>query len=238
MSQHGDIDELRLRGKGRDLPLTGLVFGMGGLLLAGLPFGLMDDGRTLVDKAAEAGHAWIPYVMALGSALTGAAVLRAGGRVFLGLGPEPGEEAAARSKPEHEKRRPTPLLLVPTLVLIVGALALQGHLIDDFAARAVDFFRDSGAYAALVLDKQAPEITAVPLHRSGPLLAWASVAVALIVAGFELGRDRIPNVVQVGVDVLTRPLFLALDRVHTGHIGDYAAWMTFGLLLLASAAAW
>jgi multicomponent Na+:H+ antiporter subunit D len=71
------IDEIELRGKGKDMPITGALFALGGLLLAGMPVGLMGSGPRMIAEAAEtAGHPWMPWVMALGSALTGAAVLR------------------------------------------------------------------------------------------------------------------------------------------------------------------
>ena len=44
---------------------------------------------------------WRPVL--IGAALTGAAVLRATGRIFLGLGPDPGEEEGAPTEEEQEK---------------------------------------------------------------------------------------------------------------------------------------
>src|SRR5579883_1149716 len=85
------IDEIALRGKGRRLPLTGAAFAVAGLLLAGAPIGAADTGLAAIDHAArEAGQGWLAAVLLAGSALTGAAVLRSGGRIFLGWGPTPG----------------------------------------------------------------------------------------------------------------------------------------------------
>ncbi len=99
----GGADEIALRGKGREMKLAGLAGGLGGLLLAGLPVGIMSVGADYIDSAAgSAGHSWIKLGLILGNGLTGAAVLRASGRIFLGLGPEPGREGQAPSVPEAE----------------------------------------------------------------------------------------------------------------------------------------
>ncbi len=39
------IDEVELRGSGKEFPITGLCYALGGLLLAGLPVGLEHQGR-------------------------------------------------------------------------------------------------------------------------------------------------------------------------------------------------
>jgi multicomponent Na+:H+ antiporter subunit D len=238
MSAHQDIDEIALRGKARDLPVSGICFVLGGLLLAGLPFGLIDTGRGLIDKATDGVHAWIPYLLALGSALTGAAVLRAAGRVFLGLGPEPGEEGQSPSKPEHEKQRPSALLLVPVIIFLLACLAAQPHVIEDFALKAAATFMNHDGYAALVLDGRALHMATPSAAHSGPLIGWLAVAVAVLIAVFQLARDRIPQFLRRVADLAAFPFFKALDLAHTGHIGDYAAWMTFGLLLFALAFVW
>ncbi len=69
------------------MPLTAALMALGGLALASLPpFGPF-LGKTVIDEAASAaGHGWVVAVMVFASALTGGAVLRASGRIFLGLG--------------------------------------------------------------------------------------------------------------------------------------------------------
>jgi multicomponent Na+:H+ antiporter subunit D len=238
MSAHQDIDEITLRGKARDLPVSGICFVIAGLLLAGLPFGLIDTGRGLIDKATEGVHAWIPYLLALGSALTGAAVLRAAGRVFLGLGPEPGQEGQSPTKPEHEKQRPSALLLVPVIIFLLACLAAQPHVIEELALKTAATFMNHDGYAALVLDGRALQMAAPSAAHSGSLIGWLAVAVAVLVAAFQLARDRIPRFLRRVADLAAFPFFKALNLAHTGHIGDYAAWMTFGLLLFALAFAW
>lgn len=238
MSAHQSIDELDLRGKAGDLRVSCVCFVVSGLLLAGLPFGLVSSGRALIDKAAEGEHVWIPYLLGLGSALTGAGVLRVAGRVFAGLGPDPGRESRAPTKQEHEKRRPSALLLVPVIIFLVACLAARGQTVEHFALKSAAMFMNQEAYAAMVLDGDRPTLTVPSAQHSGELIPWLGVAVAILVAAFQLWRDEVPNLLRRIGDLVAFPFFKALDAAHTGHIGDYATWMMFGTLLLAAAFLW
>ena len=134
----GGIDEFRLRGLGRQIWPAGIAMAAGGLLLAGAPVGLMEHGTRLIEAAAaSSGQGWITAVMAAGSALTGGAVLRATGRIFLGLGAAGGNEGDAPSEDEQENSdRPLWLMLTPCTILL--ALSLLGtERVDAFAAHAV-----------------------------------------------------------------------------------------------------
>ena len=86
--RYRDVDELSLRGQGRQMPIVGCVFLLGGLGLAGCPpFGTA-FGKALIEEAAhQMQAAWVPSMLLLSSAFTGGAVLRATGRIFLGWGP-------------------------------------------------------------------------------------------------------------------------------------------------------
>ncbi len=135
------IDEIGLRGVGRQVWPAGIAMALGGLLLAGLPVGLMDEGSRLIDGAATAsGRGWISAAIVAAAALTGAAVLRASGRIFLGLGPTPGEEERSPTEEEQESAdRPLWLMLAPCALLLALAL-LPGSAAGAFAGRAVHGF--------------------------------------------------------------------------------------------------
>src|SRR5205085_1299064 len=80
------IDEFDLHGRGRSLPAVGVMFALGGLLLAAVPAATTFFGKSLIEAAALDGHEpWLPAVFVISSILTGGAVLRVAGRVFLGL---------------------------------------------------------------------------------------------------------------------------------------------------------
>src|ERR671922_2515552 len=130
----GEGNDVDMRGLGRRLPYTGVLFVIGALALATLPpFGTF-LGKSLVESAAlEEGYGWLPVVFVVASALVSGAVLRAGGVVFLGLGPPAGEPADEEAhEREEEAGEPKPrdrggvrfFFLLPPAVLLATALAL------------------------------------------------------------------------------------------------------------------
>jgi multicomponent Na+:H+ antiporter subunit D len=90
----------------------------------------MDDGTRLIDAAASQAHRdWAALACLPATALTGGAVLRATGRIFLGWGRVPGEEERSPSEQEQEDaNRPLWLLLLPAAILLFLALAQSGAL--------------------------------------------------------------------------------------------------------------
>ena len=230
----GGIDELGLRGLGRDIWPAGLAMAAGGLLLAGLPLGLMDEGTALIGAAAHAaGAAWVMPAVIVGAACTGAAVLRVTGRVFLGLGPVPGKEDRSPTENEREKAdRPLWLMLLPAALLLL--LALPGsRAAASFALHAAGLFMhpDVPAILALAGAPSAPAIPAPPPLPPHSMLPWLSVALALLIASYELGRHRLPRPLVNTVDRLSVPALDTLRAAHSGLVGDYVAWIAVGLAL-------
>lgn len=224
LTRLGGVDEIALRGRGRGYPAVGLFCAFGALLLGGLPIGVMDEGTHLLDAAAsQSGVGWLYLPVIAGTGLTGAAVLRATGRIFAGWGRRPGLEADAPTADEREpEERPLWLMGGPAVLLILGAL-LSGKPVSD-AARAVagGFLTSAGLSHPVVPDLPAP-------HEFAP---WVSVAVTLVVAGFELSRERIPGPLRWVADRVSAPLALGVSRLHTGLVGDYVAWIAVGLAVM------
>ncbi len=105
LATRASVDEINLRGLGKGIGPAGAAMAIAALLLAGLPLGLLDQGSRLLHGALEDTHPLALTANLVGAALTGAAVLRAAGRIFLGLGEDPGDEAHARAR--RSARRPT-----------------------------------------------------------------------------------------------------------------------------------
>ena len=215
----GGVDEIGLRGLGRPIWPAGVVMAVGGLLLAGLPIGLMDDGMSaLLGSAERAGHGWLAAVTVFGGAATGGAVLRAAGRIFAGLGPVAGEEGHSPTDEEQEKAdRPLPLMLSCAAVPLAVVL-LATHGADGLAASAAVQLGAAGDAAA------AP--------RAAHLAGWASLAAAIGLAAFDLLRGHLPGPVRSAVQRVTRPVAAGLGFLHSGAVGDYVAWLVVGLALL------
>ena len=232
----GGIDEIGLRGLGRDIWPAGIAMALGGLLLAGLPVGLMDEGVERMDAASHAvGRDWVMAAVVIGAACTGGAVLRVTGRVFLGLGPVPGEEDRAPTDEEQEKAdRPLWLMMMPTTLLLL--LSLPGaEAAGAFASRAAAQFMHPDARAVLGGTPAAPVVTA---HAAAPppsWVPWISVALALAIAAYELTRRRLPRLLVSGWDRRTAPVLNGLQTLHSGLVGDYVAWIAMGLALWALA---
>ncbi|GAO11802.1 putative Na(+)/H(+) antiporter subunit D [Streptomyces lydicamycinicus] len=245
LDRFGSVDEPELHGKGRELPWVGVLFGTGGLALAGLPpFG------TALGKAVteEAVGGWATALFVVVSAATGGAVLRAGARVFLGLGPVLGsgaatsgpadaaDDAAAEEttgKAEEPETSGGRLTRVPGSMLAVPAALLAGALavglvpgLRTGTGHAADAFTDQAGYLAAVLHGRAVEPASTPPpHWSTAGVLWGLLATALAV-GLALLAVRRP----LGAEPArwTTPL----RRLHSGHVGDYVAWFLAGVTLL------
>src|SRR5207247_1602438 len=88
-------------------------------------------GFAVVDRASGGiGYHWLPPLLAVATAVTGAAVLRAAARIFLGLGPREDDllVAAPRDEEADEGDRGAPrrgfLLWGPAVALLVAGLGL------------------------------------------------------------------------------------------------------------------
>jgi multicomponent Na+:H+ antiporter subunit D len=227
----GRGDELRLRGRGRGLWFAPALFLLGALGLAGVPpFGTFLD-KSLIEEAARVeGYGWLPGAMTLVSILTAAAVLRAAARIFLGWGDR--EDELLSREPDDEEPRSAagapaaPMRIAAAALLVFGlGLALVPHLASR-AERDARAFQDRPAYTATVLE--ARRAVREPLREHGTktedvLYGLASAAGAFLLAGAMLrggSRRRLRDAVG------------PLKAAHSGHVGDYVAWITAGAAAL------
>ncbi|MCH6160671.1 complex I subunit 5 family protein [Streptomyces marispadix] len=108
LDRYASVDERELHGKARELPLTGGLFVLGGLAVCGMPPFGTSLGKAVAEEAAgHTGH-WLTAVFVLASAVTGGAVLRAGLRVFAGVGTRPEEvrrRTGAAGSADHTGQR-------------------------------------------------------------------------------------------------------------------------------------
>ena len=125
------VDEYDLHGRGREVPVAGVLFVAGGILLAAPPPFTEFQGKALIEgSASEVGYGWLLAVFAIVSALTAGAVLRVAGRVFYGWGPSEGPDprqaraAHERVDETREDRDFTPplMLVVPGVLLTAGVV--------------------------------------------------------------------------------------------------------------------
>ncbi|GHD98491.1 hypothetical protein GCM10010339_05880 [Streptomyces alanosinicus] len=249
LDRHGSVDEHGPYRRGRDLPFAGALFAVGGLGLAGLPpFGTA-LGKAVAEHAGEAEFPWLPAVFVLVSALTSGAVLRAAARIFAGAGPRPrerytgpettggGEEPEIR---DPQRRIPVPMLAVPTVLLAaalaVGLLPGLGVALAHAARQFTD--RTTDTAAALHGHAVAPSapVPDVGWSAEGVLLALASTALAVLLAmtavwGPTLRSPALGRAAAV-CEGVGRRVIVPLRRLHSGHLGDYVAWLAVGMAVL------
>ena len=238
-----DGDELRLRGKGDGAPMAGIAFLLSGLGLAGLPpFGTFPGSALIIRSAGDVGYWWLPPVLVVASILTAGTVLRAGARIFLGLGDadDPSlshEPPSAEEEPEDVPGPVSPpLLFGPALALIAVGLGLA--FTPGLAGRATQWaqrLEDRPAHAAEVLGGVLPHAVSPAAFHPG-LAPYVYGAVSTVgafgFALFGLYRRRLPVLLRRAAARLTAEPAARLKALHSGVVGDYVAWLTFGAAAL------
>lgn len=232
-----DVDELRLRGRGRSLPLLGVMFGLGGLALAGLPYVGTYLGHAQIDEGAAAdGIGWLQPLLMVAAGVSSGAILRAGARVFLGWGPS----SDALLSPEPSESSPERTASMPALYSVTAAVLLLGLLVSvapglgQRVEQAAGRARDRSAYVDRVLRGRplpAPPRPPVAIEStSTDSLLYGSGATALAVALALVGlyRRRLPDLVLAPLRTVLGPPLAALRLAHSGVVGDYVAWITVG----------
>ncbi|HEV7208100.1 MAG TPA: complex I subunit 5 family protein [Mycobacteriales bacterium] len=245
LDRYGGVDEVELWGRGRDARVIPWLFVAGGIALAGLPPFGTGLGKAVSEEAgSHAGYGWFPVLFVAVSAITGGAVLRATGRVYFGLGADPRSRAhGSETSGSHERsdvdqplRRVPLTMLVPIVGLLLGALAVGvlpgAHTAAEYAA---GYFLDSGGYTAQALGSAGHVLHQTPLPNwtgLGVGLGLLSAALALAIAAVAL----YPPKLRVGERTtrVARAPIIALHRIHSGHVGDYVAWMFVGIAALSA----
>ena len=239
-ARRGFVGQARLHGRGRDLVGTGLLFALGGLFIASLPpFGTF-LGKSMIDDAAiSAGYGFLPPCVAAASALTSAAILCAGARVFLGWGPAPprhhadaDEQLGPGVDEESNLSMRTPPVMAASVVLLAAGVLAAGIYspLGDLATRAATRFVNVAAYDHSVLHRAVafPSATGPPPQWYDYLYGAGSVLLAIAVAAVALWAPQVGGVLAA---LKARALRLSepLAALHTGRIGDYAAALVLGV---------
>lgn len=242
LSHYGKLDEHGLYGQARRHRVNGVLFVLAAAMLAGLPPSGTGLGKQLLEEACH-GVGWTVLVTAV-SALTGGAVLRVGLRVYFGLGRAPQDDSAgeettgARKEPESatpgDRTPVTMVVAVVTLLVVAVLLGLPNPLTSAVGRAAAEFVDTVGYRDRAMLRFAAPPV------RGGPGVDWTaeglalgtlSAVLAVVVAAVALySGSWLTRIVFRGAPV--EPVVRTLHRVHSGHLGDYAAWLVFGTALI------
>jgi multicomponent Na+:H+ antiporter subunit D len=246
LHRFGTVDEFDLHGRGRELRAAGVLFAVGGLLLSALPGVTAFFGKSLLDGGAlEQNYPWLPTVFVISSILTGGAVLRVAGRVFMGWGASQRQEDIQLRLPREsdeeriERDVTPPLMLIVPGVLLVGAIVvglIPGALpgIETAASR----FADHAAYATWVLQGTSTHFPPAPtshVEAFDYLYGAAGVLGAVGIAALTLFGAPIRRRLPAGFERRPRAALTVLRRLHSGDTRDYIAWWTAAAAMLGGA---
>jgi multicomponent Na+:H+ antiporter subunit D len=247
----GSVNEPWLHGRGRRLPVTGVVFTLAAFGLADLPPFTTYLGKGWIeDSATSHGMVWLTVVFIGCSVLVGAAVLRVAGGVFYGLGDPPSEsmemaeESSEETSETDEGKQRTPLsMIVPPAVLVaaaavIGFLARLGPAIQSAAIR----FQDEPGYTAQVLFGTPVTHPAAPfpaesagISTGDVLTGLGSAAGAVLLAYLALYWRRLP-LLRRSFEPGTG-LVAPIRRFQSGVVNDYITWIVLGVACLGGALA-
>ena len=247
LHRFGSVDEMELRGKGRQLRLLAITFVVAGLGLAGFPpFGTYLGKQLMEEAGARVDQHWLTWIFLLSSALTGGAVLRVAGSVFLGLSPGGREEAKSPSaghelretKEGRHKIPPIMLSMAMVLALLPALSGLFGNRIGQSVQAGSERFADRGAYLGAVLEGRSsgPATASESIHPTikGITLGFGAVGGAVAFALLDLFRNKLPRALWRGWKAPLDRLMEVVRRLHSGHVGDYVVWLVIGAVILGA----
>ena len=233
----GSVDIEALTGRGRAEPLVGVLFVVAGIGLVGLPpFGTFVGKELIEESASSVGYGWVVIVFVVASGLSAAAGLRAAARVFLDLGRTRSSGRAQRGGSLRDGRGTirTPLvMLLPIVVLVVVGAGVGCSPVSSTAES-----RGGALRRHLRLCR--------PGHRRHAAACQLGSGVGRRLARRRHGRwrdGRGRRRPRAGPDRATsasrdvdeprdggrRTDPPPLRAAHSGHIGDYIAWLTVGV---------
>jgi multicomponent Na+:H+ antiporter subunit D len=245
LNRYGSVDEIALHGRGRDAKVMPWLYLVAGLALAGLPPFGTGLGKAIGEEALSVSGYWSgPVLFVLVSATTGAAVLRAGARMYRGLGPVPRDDAHGGTTGDEQQPETRELprvrwtMVLPAAALLAGCLAVGAvPAVARAVGRAVETFLDGPGYVAQALHGAAAGTGPTPPEAgwttTGVLLGLLSAALAVGLAALALWAPRLHGLARRAARPAA-PLLTGLRRVHSGHVGDYVAWLFVGVAALTA----
>jgi multicomponent Na+:H+ antiporter subunit D len=243
LNRYGSVDERDLYGRGRGARVVPWLWVAGALALADLPpFGTSLGAAVSLQAGLGSGYDYLAALFVLVPAVTGGTALRVTGRVFFALGPPPPRHGDVDvfeddEDPDIALRRVPVTMLVPIVVTLAGCLA-EGLVpgAGGMAAHAGAYFVDRKGYSDAALRHLfSPVAGGHPAAWTflGVGLGVVSAVAACAVAALGLWSLDVSFRFSAVTQACRRALG-ALRRIHSGHIGDYVAWLMTGMAVVAA----
>jgi multicomponent Na+:H+ antiporter subunit D len=236
LARKGNVDEFALFGEGRDERLTKWLLPLGALALAGLPPFGTGLGKAISEESTESIALTALFVLV--SAATGGAVLRASLRIHFGLGTPPDDTDRDTTKGEGEEQEGRFPDRVPVTMIVAIAVLLTGGLLVGVVPQVAELmgvgaerFLDRTGFIAQAMHGAAPSPVGgveTAWTWSGVLLGLLSAALAVAIGfvGVRFGLGRLRAALKAPLHVV--------HRLHSGHVGDYAAWLVLGMTAIGA----
>jgi len=233
------IGEDHLHGRGRGMWFTAALFILGAWGLAGAaPFGTLLGESMISDAAKEFRQGWLLLLFLFVEIITAAAVLRVTFRIFFGSGdPAPSDKSSrVEERPETDKQHentPATMFLPAAFLILMGIALVAIPQLRSTTEAAANLFTNQSANARMVLDNAEPAPRALPQQIAlGSSVIRSSIAglLALLLALATVFRKRFAIVSDLTDGLEGGDSFLR--KLHSGHPGDYVAWLTLGAAML------
>jgi multicomponent Na+:H+ antiporter subunit D len=217
-----------LAGRAREVRVPATLLVVGAALLAGAPPGGLFVGKAGIADAAEAaGLGWVGPVLYLAATLTGVALARAAAHLWWGwpTARDPIGRIAEGSRETLDGADRLVFRAAP-VVLVAAAVVAAVPAFSAAVAQVAGAMADPAVHLAAVTGGATPAGEAAVLDPwKASSLAWGlGAGVAALAGGVLLARPRAGRALWSGSGAAMGPL----RRLHSGHVGDYAAWATFG----------
>ena len=233
------IGEDHLHACGQGMWFTAALFILGAWGLAGVaPFGTLLGESMISDAAKEVHQGWLAYLFQFVEIITAAALLRVTFRVFFGWGdPAPTDKSSqVEERPETDKQHeytPAAMFLPAAFLILMGITITAIPHLRSTTEAAANLFTNQSVNTHMVLDNTEPSAPALPpqpVLMSSVIRSSIAGMLALLLALGTVFRKRFTVALN-----FTRSLEhgnSVLRKLHSGHPGDYVAWLTMGAATL------
>lgn len=227
------------------MPFVMVLFLISSLDAAGLPAIGTYVGRAMLLSVPSSGTlVWIAAVTLFTASVTGGALLKAVGAVWLGLGePDPELTHAKKSqekRSEEESDQPESrelgwhLLLPPAILCAAASVVPMLPQTRSIASRAAMEFVDRAHYYAMTVYGHATAVSATvpntPDFAASTVWGVLALIACCLLALASLYQRRMGRLHSLAV-ALSKPIEM-FERLHDGQVGDYVTWFVLGSALL------